>query len=227
MSPSRWIHDLVQTAQDLCNCLPLDQQKDIINNVERLQNKWKEILSFAPLHLMRLEFRLDESTFNQYIKEIEKEINAEQQMFNKQEAIESILVRNKEFFVTKGTILEIEHCIENMKKISETYTKWQPQDSSLKETVQNVEKQWENLAEKVENLRQQLYQIPAQWKTYKDKFEAMVKWMDLVDSTLKNIMNDVNSMEEFEKEKAVFQVRDQLVAYIRLTKRDIIFFREQ
>lgn len=202
----RWIHDLVQTAQDLCNCLHPVQQKGIINNVERLQSKWKEVLSFAPLHLMRLEFRLDEATFNQYIKEIEKEINTEQQMFNKQESIETILIRNKEFFVSKGMILEIEHCIDNMKKIAENYQKWQPQDKSLDESVKSVENQWESLAEKVEHLRQQLHQIPAQWKTYQEKFEAMVKWMDLVDSTLKNIMNDVNSMEEFEKEKAVFQV---------------------
>lgn len=202
----RWIHDLVQTAQDLCNCLPPDQQKSIITNVERLQNKWKEVLSFAPLHLMRLEFRLDETTFSQYIKEIEKEINSEQQMFNKQENIETIIVRNKEFFVTRGTVLEVEHCIENMKKLSETYSKWQPQDKTLSDAVTSAEQQWESLAQKVEHLRQQLYQIPAQWKTYHERFEVMVKWMDLVDSTLKNIMNDVNSMEEFEKEKAVFQV---------------------
>lgn len=202
----RWIHDLVQTAQDLRNCLPLDQQREIITNVERLQSKWKEVLSFAPLHLMKLEFRLDETTFNQYIKEIEKEVNIEQQMFNKQENIETIIVRNKEFFVNKGTILEMEHCIENMKKVAESYSKWQPQDSSLNETVFSAEKQWETLAEKVEHLRQQLHQIPAKWQTYHEKFAAMVKWMDLVDATLKNIMNDVNSMEEFEKEKAVFQV---------------------
>lgn len=202
----RWIHDLVQTAQDLCNCLPLDQQKSIISNVERLQTKWKEVLSFAPLHLMRLEFRLDETTFNQYIKEIEKEINAEQQMFTKQENIESILARNKEFFIDRGTILQIEHCIGNMKKTAETYSKWQPQDKSLDNTTQAIEQQWELVAQKIEHLRQQLYQIPAQWQTYHEKFVLMVKWMDLVDSTLKNIMSDVNSMEEFEKEKAVFQV---------------------
>lgn len=202
----RWIHDLVQSAQDLCNCLPPDQQKGIVSDVEKLQMKWKEVLSFAPLHLMRLEFRLDESTFNQYIKDIEKEINTEQQLFNKQQNIESIIVRNKEYFVDRGTILEVEHCIENMKKIADAYSKWQPQDKTLNQTVLSVEQQWENMAQKVEYLRQQLYQIPAQWQTYQEKFELMVKWMDLVDSTLKNIMKDVDSIEEFEKEKAMFQV---------------------
>lgn len=34
----------------------------------------------------------------------------------------------------------------------------------------------------------------------------MVQWMDHVDSILKNILHEVNTLEEFEKEKTVFQV---------------------
>lgn len=34
----------------------------------------------------------------------------------------------------------------------------------------------------------------------------MVHWMDHVDSTLRTILQEVNSLEEFEKEKTVFQV---------------------
>jgi len=44
---------------------------------------------------MRLEFRLDETAFIQYLKEIEKEIHSEQQAFNKHEDVEAILARNK------------------------------------------------------------------------------------------------------------------------------------
>jgi hypothetical protein len=44
---------------------------------------------------MRLEFRLDESAFNQYLKEIEKEIHSEQQAFNKHEDVAAILARNR------------------------------------------------------------------------------------------------------------------------------------
>lgn len=34
----------------------------------------------------------------------------------------------------------------------------------------------------------------------------MVQWMDHVDSILKTILHEVNTLEEFEKEKTVFQV---------------------
>jgi nesprin-1 len=202
----RWIHDLVQSAQDLCTCLPKEHHKPILASVHQLQSKWKEILSFAPLHLMRLEFRLDETTFNYYIKEIENEITTEYLAFSKQENIESILTRNKQFFAAQGPMSETYRCLQNLKKISETYAKHHPDDKSVFESLQKAEQQWAGLNSKVENLRQQLDQIPEKWERYNQRFEAMVKWMDEVDKTLSNIFNDINTMEEFEREKAIFQV---------------------
>ncbi|KAJ8930094.1 hypothetical protein NQ314_017138, partial [Rhamnusium bicolor] len=201
----RWIHDLVQSAQDLCNCLPKDQHAPVLASVNQLQNKWKEILSFAPLHLMRLEFRLDETTFNYYIKEIEKEINNEHLAFSRQENVESIITRNKEFFSSRGPLSETRHCLENLTKISTIYTKNYPKDKSIEEAVEKAQQQWKNVNVKIENLKQQLDQIPEKWQSYHDKFNEMNKWMDGVDNALKNILNDVNTMEEFEREKAVFQ----------------------
>ncbi|XP_064211053.1 muscle-specific protein 300 kDa isoform X18 [Tribolium castaneum] len=201
----RWIHDLVQSAQDLCNCLPKEQHKPILASVHQLQNKWREILSFAPLHLMRLEFRLDESAFNYYVKEIEKEITTEYIAFSKQENIESILSRNKEFFGAQGPLAETSRCLENLRKIAATYTQHHPGDKSIVESFAKAEEQWQGLNTKVETLRQQLDQIPQKWEHYNTRFDVMVKWMDEVDNTLRNIFNDVNTMEEFEREKAIFQ----------------------
>jgi len=63
------------------------------------------------------------------------------------------------------------------------------------------------LSNKLGDMRQTLQQIPAQWQGYHLKFNDMVNWMNGVDQSLKNIVNEVNTMEEFEKEKVVFQVR--------------------
>ncbi|KAJ8984006.1 hypothetical protein NQ317_006860, partial [Molorchus minor] len=198
----RWIHDLVQSAQDLCNCLPKDQHTPVLASVSKLQNKWKEILSFAPLHLMKLEFRLDETTFNYYVKEIEKEINSEHLAFSRQENIESIMTRNKEYFSSRGPLSEMQHCLENLMKISATYTKNYPNDKSLEEGVQKCQQQWRNVNAKIDNLKQQLDQVPEKWQQYHDKFNTISKWMDGVDNALQNILNDVNTMEEFEREKS-------------------------
>lgn len=202
----RWIHDLLQSAQDLCSFLPKDQHKPIMMSVEKLQSKWKDVLSFAPLHLMRLQFRLDESTFKYYVKEIEKEISSEHISFSKQENIESIIIRNQEYFSQRGPLSETHKCLENLKKITTVYTQQRPDDKSLDEAYERVAQQWQNLNVKVEGLKQQLEQIPEQWNNYYEHFENMSKWMDQVDGTLKNILKDVSTTEEFDREKAIFQV---------------------
>jgi len=44
--------------------------------------------------MKRVEFKINEITFNQCINEAEKELNIEQQMFNKNENVNLILKRN-------------------------------------------------------------------------------------------------------------------------------------
>lgn len=202
----RWIHDLIQSAQDLCNCLPKDQHGPILENVNQLQNKWKDILSFAPLHLMKLEFRLDETTFNYYIKEIEKEITTEHIAFTRQENVEMIIKQHKQYFSTKGHLQETEHCLENMMKLSSMYKKNYPKDTSMDDTLEKVQQQWKNVNVKIQNLKEELEQVPEKWDCYHKRFAEMSKWMDTVDNALKDILNDVKSVEEFEQQKTLFQV---------------------
>ena len=165
----RWIQDLINAAQDLRNTLPVEQQATIIEAVDGSQKRWKEVLNFAPLHLMRLEFRLDEVAFMQYLKEIEVEINSEQQALIKNEDVDSILERNKEFFVNRGVVIDVERCLQTLKQISVAYTQLKPSDASLKESAQRAEQLWENTAQRVELLREQLRQVPEQWAAYRKK----------------------------------------------------------
>lgn len=39
------------------------------------------------------------------------------------------------------------------------------------------------------------------------RFTDMVKWMDAVDRSLENVLKDLLTIEEFESERAVFQVK--------------------
>lgn len=38
------------------------------------------------------------------------------------------------------------------------------------------------------------------------RYGEMVNWMDSVDRSLNSIVRDVNTLEQFEKERAIFQV---------------------
>lgn len=48
----------------------------------------------VPAYMKRVEFKINEITFNQCINETEKELNIEQQMFNRNENVNLILKRN-------------------------------------------------------------------------------------------------------------------------------------
>lgn len=202
----KWIHELIQNSQDLCNCLPKEQHKTILNSVSELQGKWKKVLSFAPLHLMKLEFRLDESTFNYYIKELEREIHSEHLAFSKQTDVGSIINRNKEYFSNKGPLKEAKQCLENLKKISDNYIHNNPDDTSIQQAFANAEKHWINLNVKLENLNRELEQIPEKWDEYHQKCDEVSKWMDTVENSLRSILTACQSTEEFDKQKEEFQV---------------------
>ncbi|CAD6999864.1 unnamed protein product [Ceratitis capitata] len=201
----RWMHNLVESAQDLLKTLPAQEQKPVVDSVEKLQGKWQQVLSQAPLHLLKLEFRLDESAFYQTLQEVEKELHLEQQALNRNEDIDSILRRNEQFFQQQGPIPRIEKSLQNMQRISQAYGYQKPTDMSLGQAYDNAKLQWQQLSGKIGDIRETLQQIPAQWDSYHEKFREMVEWMNIVDQSLKNIVNEVNSMEEFEKEKVVFQ----------------------
>ena len=204
----RWIHDLVQQAQELCKCLPSEEQRPVVVSVENLQRKWKEILSFAPLHLMRLQFRLDETTFNYYLKKIETEIKTEQVALNKGDNVDGIMATNRTFFAPQGTMLEAQRCLENLKSIVKSYEQHQPEDKVLHIAYEKAQQEWQNINTKVETLHQQLERIPEKWNLYHQRFDEMINWMDNVDETLSNLFKNVATAEEFEAEKLSFQVRN-------------------
>lgn len=59
------------------------------------------MLTFAPLHLMKLEFRLDEAVFHAYLAEVDKELSAEQAALDRGEEISLVTARCNQFFQEK------------------------------------------------------------------------------------------------------------------------------
>ncbi|MPC94617.1 hypothetical protein E2C01_089794 [Portunus trituberculatus] len=69
-----------------------------------------------------LEFRLDENTFQMYVRDIEKELNCEQNSYNKNENVEAIRRRHEEFFA-ENLITRIEELLDNMDVSSQEFLK--------------------------------------------------------------------------------------------------------
>lgn len=200
------MNNLLTSGQNLLKTIPMEEQQKVVENVEGLQKRWENVLQRAPQHLVHLQFNVNEENFNQAIKDIEKEIQFEQQALNRNEDIDLLSQRHNDYLTNKGLIGQVENYFKNMKQMSAKYAELNPNDKSLDNILQNANIKWSNLTSRIDDLQKLLRQVPIQWENYRSKFNAMHNWMNTVDDTLKSIVKEVNTSEEFEKERLVFQV---------------------
>lgn len=205
------MNNLLSSGQNLLKTIPMEEQQKVVENVESLQTRWEDVIKRAPQHLIHLQFNLNEENFNQAIKDIDKEIQLEQQALNRNEDIDLISKRHNDYLTKNGTISQAENCFGKMKQLSAKYAEYNPNDKSLENILQNVNIKWSNITNRIEEMQKLLRQVPIQWENYRSKFDAMNSWMNTVESTLKSIVKEVNTSEEFEKERLIFQVSTKVL----------------
>ena len=198
------MQDFVQASQDLGIYLADHEKAQFSGNIRRLQEKWNDIQAFAPLHMMKVEFRLDEETFMKYIKDIEKEIANEASAFHNNENIGEILKQHNKFFEKSSLMKKVETCLENLARLSKTFTEKMPEDQALQESYIRHKDHWNTVISRINSLFNQLQQIPEQWRSYEEKFANMVQWLDTIDECLERMFNANSSSEDFIREKKTF-----------------------
>ena len=199
------MEEFVQAAQDLEAFMAPGEKEQLVNNIKRLHEKWNDIQAFAPLHMMKVEFRLDEDTFIKYIKDIEKEVSNEASSFHNNDNVGEILKHHTEFFKSNNLLAKVEKCLENLQRLSKTFTEKMPEDVGLQESYARHKDHWDIVLARVDSLFGQLQQIPEQWRTYEEKFSQMVRWMDNIDESLARMFKGISSPADFEVEKEKFQ----------------------
>lgn len=199
------MEDFVQAAQDLEAFMAPSEKDQLVGNIKRLHEKWNDIQAFAPLHMMKVEFRLDEDTFMKYVKNIEKEVANEASCFHNNDNVGDILKHHTEFFKSSNLLSKVENCLENLQRLSKTFTEKMPEDVGLQESYARHKDHWDIVLARVNTLFGQLQQIPEQWRSYEERFSQMVHWMDNIDDSLARMFKGVSSPADFEVEKENFQ----------------------
>ncbi|CAH1403532.1 unnamed protein product [Nezara viridula] len=200
----RVINEWVQAAEKLMNEKHIDSEQTLENH--------KNTISQGPTHLIRMEFILKEQIFHRNIKEIEKELNLETRALNKNENFSEIITRNKELLEGKLTF-EVKKCLEEMKACVHAVSQHPKEEAALSEAFHLSEVKWQNLLGRIYEFEKQLQIIPDQWSAYKTKFIEMEKWMDSVDISIKNLLQELSTAEEFENERLTFQTLDTLASH--------------
>uniref|UniRef100_A0A8D8Q2T6 Nesprin-1 n=1 Tax=Cacopsylla melanoneura TaxID=428564 RepID=A0A8D8Q2T6_9HEMI len=194
----RWIQDLNRASHNLILCLPPNsgEHAQVTDQVKQLVTRWQHVVSAVPVHLMKIEAKQDETVLGNMFREMNQELNAEQQAFNRHEDVNAILERNKAWFVEGERVAEVE---ARLSKLS------QHTEPALVSVYKTLSQEWTEIKTNAQTVRSRVQNIPDLWDQYRAKIKEMEVWMDAVDRSVKSILQDLDSAEQFEKEKLVFQ----------------------
>ncbi len=197
----------INAAEALKPFLSESDKANLQEQVGKVKTKWDEIQDFAPLHMMKVEFRLDEEVMAGHIKEVERQIQDENIAFQKSENVARIIQSHIDYFDKSDIVNEVEACLGRLEVVATTYSARVPDDSSLNDSFEERKRQWEETLARMKSIFGQLEQIPEHWREYERKFSEMVKWMDSVDESLARMFKVITTVDDFEREKQGFQVR--------------------
>lgn len=202
----KYVKNFIDAANDLSQYLPNAGKQDVVEIVDKLQLKWNNLITIVPLHLMKIHFYTENIKFAHLVRDIEKELSYEEQAFHRNENLDDLLAQHMQFFQQSPVMKTAEHSLSSMHNILNHYNSELPNDKELNNTYQNRAIVWQNICKRVDIIFNDLQQIPDQWKNYRQKFSQIQRWMDNVEVSLGRLTKELNSLEEFEREKLVFQV---------------------
>lgn len=165
----RPLREMIQASHDLKNCVSPEEYEGIQKTVDQIQSKWQKIMAVAPLHVVKLEFRLEEEALATVLKEIDKEIAYEHQLLNKKEDPQSVLFRYVDFFEHGKLPSEARIHLEKLCQMESRFKVQYPEDRSLSEQLDQAKQASNAVNERVKNLRLMLEEIPQQWNAYRTK----------------------------------------------------------
>lgn len=203
----KYVSNFIEAANDLSKYLPNAGKEDVVDIVDKLQIKWNDLVSIVPLHLMKIHFYTESIKFTNLVRDIEKELNYQEQAFQNNENLDELLVQHMQFFHQSSILKAAESILSNMHNIVQSYDAELPNDHELNNKYQNKLIYWQNMCKRVNILHNDLQQVPDQWNNYRRKFVDIENWMKTVDISLGKLTRELNSLEEFEREKIIFQVR--------------------
>lgn len=197
--------EYLRAQEALEGIVPPGEKDKIQAEVKENKDKWNEIQELTPIHLLKIEFKLQEEAMGKHVKEVERQIQDENLAFQKSENVAQIIQGHMDYFDNTDIVNKVEDCLKNMEEIKTKFNEKCPEDNCLQTAYDIKKEQWDAILAKIKSIFNQLEQIPEQWREYEKKFSEMVKWMDTVDNSFAKMFTGISSLDDFEREKQAFQ----------------------
>ncbi|CAF4319831.1 unnamed protein product, partial [Adineta steineri] len=92
------LHGFTKSGRELLHIRDKNEQKEIQYLIDTLELKWKTIVCYAPIRLLRLKFERIENIIVKELEQAENELNHELKQLEHQQDISEILRRHNEHF---------------------------------------------------------------------------------------------------------------------------------
>ena len=142
--------------------------------MDTLESKWNNIVCYAPIRLLRLQYERIENIIVKELKQAEDELNDELRLIEKQRDTTDILRRHNEFFQlnnfqpTMDTHIRNLHSFNNDIRIKDTNTSHDT-DQIDQRTIK-LNDYWIRMQAKIENVKRKLQTIPKKWQDFEEKY---------------------------------------------------------
>jgi len=163
-------------GRDLLHIRDKNEQKDIQFLIESLESKWKTIVCFAPIRLLRLQFERIENIIVKELEQADKELNDELKELERQHDTTDILRRHNEHFQSNNFHPTMEVHMRDLRTFANDIRTQEQGQTLIKQENEQIDQRasklnnyWTNMQMKIDNVKRKLQTIPKKWQDFEEK----------------------------------------------------------
>ena len=152
------------------------EQKEIQLLMDTLESKWKTIVCYAPIRLLRLQFGRLENIIVKELEQADNELNDELKQLERQHDTTEILRRHNErfqlnnFHPTMEVHMKDLHTYANDIRTKEReQTLISHENEQIDQRTNKLNNYWTHMQAKIDNVKRKLQTIPKKWEEYEEK----------------------------------------------------------
>ncbi len=115
------------------------------DQVRKVSSRWNEIQSLAPLHMMKVEFRLEDEAVAKHVREVERQLQEEGIAFQKSEDVAGIIQSHVDYFDKSDVVQQVEGRLKSMGAVAASYAETVPDDAVLSDALKTRKEQWDGV----------------------------------------------------------------------------------
>lgn len=167
------LHGFIKSGRELLHIREKTDQKDIQLLMDTLESKWKTIVCYAPIRLLRLQYERIENILVKELKQAEDELNEELRQLEKQHDTNEILRRHNERFQLNNFQPTMENYMKNLHSyVNDIRTKDSTasyENEQLDQRTSKLNDYWTRMQAKIDNVKRKLQTIPKKWQEFEEK----------------------------------------------------------